>query len=142
VFDRVRVVARRQGSHSAAFQKYGTKRIYLAYDRDEAGEKAATKHAEELRAMGIECLRVQFPRGMDANEFALKNQPAAKFLGMYLNRAVWLGKGERPSVVVIESAKAESVSSESVEIEPPPEPQIEERLTNNKLPIRPPRHPR
>ncbi|HVR26749.1 MAG TPA: CHC2 zinc finger domain-containing protein [Candidatus Polarisedimenticolia bacterium] len=113
----------------AAFQKYGTKRVYLAYDRDEAGERAAEKHAEELLAMGIECLRVQFPRGMDANEFAVKNQPAAKFLGMYLNRAVWLGKGERPSVVVIESAKAESVSSESVEIEPPPEPepQIEEQ---------------
>jgi len=35
-------------------------------------------------SMGIECFRVQFPRGQDANEFALKNQPAAKFLGMYL----------------------------------------------------------
>ena len=49
--------------HRAAFQKYGTKRIYIAYDRDEAGEKAAAKHAEELMAMGIECFRVQFPKG-------------------------------------------------------------------------------
>jgi DNA primase catalytic core len=113
----------------AAFQKYGTKRVYLAYDRDEAGERAATKHAEELIAMGIECLRVQFPRGMDANEFALKNQPAAKFLGMYLNRAVWLGKGERSSVAVIEP-ESDPVKAEPVEIEPPPpepEPQIEEQ---------------
>ena len=64
----------------AAFQKHGTKRIYIAYDRDDAGERAAQKHAEELMQMGIECFRVQFPRGQDANEFALKNQPAANWL--------------------------------------------------------------
>jgi hypothetical protein len=31
--------------------------VYIAYDRDDAGEKAAAKHAEELMAMGIECFR-------------------------------------------------------------------------------------
>ena len=92
----------------AAFQKHGTKRIYLAYDRDEPGERAAQAHGEELIAMGIECFRVEFLRGQDANEFALKNQPAAKFLGMYLTSAAWMGKGKRPTVnapnpVVIEA---------------------------------------
>jgi DNA primase len=86
----------------AAFRKHGTKRIYIAYDRDDAGERAALKHAEELMGMGIECFRVQFPRGQDANEFALKQQPAAHWLGMYLKRAAWLGKGRRPTVAVIE----------------------------------------
>jgi DNA primase catalytic core len=86
----------------AAFRRHGTKKIYLAYDRDDAGENAARAHAEELISMGIECFRVQFPRGMDANEFAAKNQPAAKFLGLYLNRAEWLGKGKRPVTTVIE----------------------------------------
>jgi DNA primase len=86
----------------AAFRKHGTKRIYIAYDRDDAGERAARKHAEELMGMGIECFRVQFPRGQDANEFALKQQPAAHWLGMYLQRAAWLGKGQRPAMVVIE----------------------------------------
>ena len=47
----------------AAFQKHGTRRIYIAYDRDEAGERAAAQHAEELMAMGIECFRVLFPQG-------------------------------------------------------------------------------
>lgn len=84
----------------AAFQKHGTKRIYLAYDRDQPGERAAQAHSEELMQVGIECFRVQFPRGQDANEFALKNQPAAKFLGMYLTSAAWLGKGKRPTVKV------------------------------------------
>ena len=63
---------------------------------------AALKHAAELIGMGIECFRVQFPRGQDANEFALKQQPAAHWLGMYLQRAAWLGKGQRPTVAVIE----------------------------------------
>jgi DNA primase catalytic core len=91
----------------AAFRKHGTKRIYIAYDRDAAGERAAQKHAEELIEMGIECFRVQFPRGQDANEFALKNQPATKFLGMYLSSAAWLGKGKRPTVAVMEPQPVE-----------------------------------
>lgn len=88
--------------HRAALKKYGTKKIYIAYDRDDAGEGAAQSLAEELLAMGIECFRVQFPKGMDANEYALKVQPAAKSLGILLNKAAWLGKGQRPTVAVIE----------------------------------------
>ena len=106
--------------HRAAFQKHGTQRIYIAYDRDEAGEGAAQEHAAQLMEMGIECFRVQFPKGMDANEYALKVQPAAKSLGIMLNRAAWLGKGERPTVIVIEPVKSEPAKIEPVKIEPPP----------------------
>jgi DNA primase len=63
------------GDHRAAFKKYQTRRVLIAYDRDEAGEKAAAKLAEELLGMGIECYRIQFPHRMDANEYALKVQP-------------------------------------------------------------------
>jgi DNA primase len=109
--------------HRAAFKKHETKRVYLAYDRDEAGEGAAQEHAAQLMEMGIECFRVQFPKGMDANEYALKVQPAAKSLGIMLNRAAWLGKGERPTVAVIEPVKSAPVK---VEPRPPePAPQIE-----------------
>jgi DNA primase len=45
--------------------------------------------------MGIECFRVQSPKGMDANEYARKVTPAAKSLGVLLNKAEWLGKGQR-----------------------------------------------
>jgi DNA primase catalytic core len=90
------------GEHRAALKKYGTKKIFLAYDRDDAGERAAQSLAEELLALGIECFRVQFPKNMDANEYALKVQPAAKSLGILLNRAAWLGKSQRPTVAVIE----------------------------------------
>jgi DNA primase catalytic core len=88
--------------HRVAFQKHGTKRIYIAYDRDDAGERAAQSLAEELLATGIECFRVQFPKNMDANEYALKVTPATKSLGMLLGKAAWLGKGQRPTVGVSE----------------------------------------
>jgi DNA primase catalytic core len=87
--------------HRAAFEKHGTERVYIAYDRDEAGDKAAAVLAEELIEMGIECFRVQFPKGMDANAYALKVTPAAKSLGVLLNKAEWLGKGRRPAVPVM-----------------------------------------
>jgi DNA primase len=100
--------------HRAAFAQHGTERVYIAYDRDEAGEKAAAALAEELIEMGIECFRVQFPKGMDANEYALKVQPAAKSLGVLMNKAEWLGKGKRPEPRATE-----------LDIEPEPEPVIE-----------------
>ena len=88
--------------HRAAFERHGTRRVYIAYDRDEAGDKAAAALAEELIGLGIECFRVEFPKGMDANEYALKVTPAAKSLGVLLNRAAWIGKGQRPEPRVSE----------------------------------------
>ena len=67
----------------------------IAYDRDEAGEKAAAELAEELMAMGIECLRVLFPQGMDANEYALKCSPRRDAWAA-AQQAHWLGKGQPP----------------------------------------------
>ncbi len=99
----------------AAFRKHATKKIYIAYDRDEAGEDAAREHAEELMSMGIECFRVQFPKSMDANEYALKVQPAPKSLGVLLNRAEWLGKGKRPTTTVIEQTMNEEPQPPAIE---------------------------
>jgi len=97
--------------HREAFKKHGTKRIYIAYDRDDAGDQAAAKLAEELMTMGMECYRVQFPKGMDANDFALKVAPATKSLGILLGKAVWLGRGQRPTVPVNEPQIIEEKSA-------------------------------
>lgn len=78
--------------HLAAFKKYGTERILIAYDRDEAGDKAADKLAVQLIAAGIECLRVRFPQGLDANSTALKHPPAQHSLGLLLRQAEWIGR--------------------------------------------------
>ena len=70
-------------------------RVFIAFDRDEAGERGAEKVAARLMARGVECFRVQFPHGQDANEYALKVQPPGKALGVLLNAAHWMGRGSR-----------------------------------------------
>ena len=87
------------GEILSAFRSHGIERVLIAYDRDPAGDKAAVKLAERLMAAGIECFRVQFPRGMDANEYALKASPAEKSLGLLLRKAVWMGSGSPPARV-------------------------------------------
>ena len=88
--------------HRQAFRKHGISKVLIAYDRDEAGEKAAHELANELIAMGIDCCRVLFPKGMDANEYGCKVKPAAKSLGVLLNKVEWLGKGKGPVITVDE----------------------------------------
>lgn len=83
-----------------AFADCGTQRVLIAFDRDDAGERGAAKVAEQLMQAGIECYRIEFPKGMDANEYALKVQPAAKSLGLLIRKALWLGKGKAPERVV------------------------------------------
>lgn len=82
--------------HLATFKRCGVRRVLIAFDRDEAGERGTAKVVERLTAAGLECLRIQFPKGMDANEYALKVTPAAKSLGLLIRKAVWLGKREAP----------------------------------------------
>jgi DNA primase len=82
--------------HLEAFKRHGTERILIAYDHDAAGDRATEKLAQKLIAAGLECWRVQFPRGLDANEYALKVTPANRSLGVAIRKAVWLGKGKEP----------------------------------------------
>ena len=82
--------------HLTCFKRYGTKRALIAYDRDDAGEGAAEKLWPLLAAEGIECYRVQFPKGMDANEYALKVTPAGKSLDLVVRQALWMGSGPAP----------------------------------------------
>ena len=80
-----------------AFVRHGVRRALIAFDRDAAGDRGALALAERLMGLGIECWRIEFARGMDANEYALKVKPAAKSLGDRIRKALWLGKGARPS---------------------------------------------
>ena len=68
-------------------------RVRIAYDADDAGERAAQRDAERFQTHGIEVFRVKFPHGMDANEYACKVKPADKSLALLLNAAQWLWAG-------------------------------------------------
>ena len=105
--------------HRQAFRKHGIKKVLIAYDRDEAGEKAALSLSEELLGMGIECFRVLFPKGMDANEYARKVAPATKILEIALNKAQWLGKGKPPARLTVEVFPAPVPTEDTVPGETP-----------------------
>ncbi|MBI4867540.1 MAG: toprim domain-containing protein [Candidatus Wallbacteria bacterium] len=95
--------------HREAFRRFNTRRVLIAYDNDDAGNAAARKLARELIAAGLECYRIRFPRGMDANEFAAKVKPAAKSLGLAIRKAEWLGKGSAPTQQTPAAAPAPAV---------------------------------
>lgn len=99
--------------HLAAFERYGTERVLLAYDRDDAGEKAAAALAEKLIAAGLECFRIHFPKGMDANEYALKVKPAEKSLGVLIRSTHWLGGTASAGIPSAISASARTELSPS-----------------------------
>ena len=104
--------------HIEAFKRHGTERVLIAYDRDEAGERGAAKVAEALTLEGIECFRIQFPKGMDANDYALKVQPAAKSLGLLIRKAQWLGKGAAPLHPMAEPVAAKEMRPKALVVKP------------------------
>jgi DNA primase len=102
--------------HLALFKQCGAQRVLIAYDRDEAGEKAAQKLADQLTAEGLDCYRILFPKGLDANEYALKVGPAAKSLGVAIRSAQWLGKGKpKPLTAALISTIVTTESSTTVD---------------------------
>ncbi len=106
--------------HLAAFKAYGTEHVLIAYDRDDAGDRAAESLARKLTAEGIGCSRVQFPKGMDANEYALKVQPAGKALGLLLRTAAWMGNGKRPESMTTAPSAAPAAPAPAEAAAPPP----------------------
>jgi len=94
--------------HLAAIKHHGTERVFIAYDADEAGNAAAGKLASKLMAEGIDCFRVELPKGMDVNEYAAKMSPPAKALGILVRAASWLGNGEKKLAGVAAPAAARS----------------------------------
>jgi DNA primase catalytic core len=77
--------------HRSAFSRHKVAKAFIAYDHDDAGGTAAEKLAAELMATGVECLRVVFPWGADANDVAMGANDPRRELGRYLAEARWLG---------------------------------------------------
>ena len=81
--------------HLNLFVESGVEKVLIAYDRDEAGNVAAEKLAKKLNEHGIDAYRILFPKGMDANEYALQVKPAQKSLGVVIRSAEWVSSGRK-----------------------------------------------
>ncbi|MEW8025994.1 MAG: toprim domain-containing protein [Candidatus Thiodiazotropha sp.] len=94
----------------------GVEKVLIAYDRDQAGNLAADKLAKKLNDHGMDAYRVLFPKGMDANEYALQVKPAPKSLGLALRKAEWMGNAKnkpQPNAPCVE----DSISDETIKAE-------------------------
>ena len=80
--------------HMATFRSGSTQRVLIAYDRSSAGDEAAVNLAKALNAEGLDCFRIHFPKGMDANEYACQASDASEALAAVIRSALWLGKGK------------------------------------------------
>src|SRR6202453_1373231 len=81
-----------------ALKSCGAQRILIAFDRDEAGDRGAEALSKRLTAEGLDCFRLLFPKGMDANAYACAVKPAEKSLGVVIRSAEWMGQGAKPAL--------------------------------------------
>ena len=96
-----------------AFKDHAITKVYIAYDADTAGNQAAEKLAKTLMAVGMDCFRVRFPKGMDANLYACQVKPADKSLGLVIRKAGMDGQRQKK--------RSQAMKVEEV---PPPVPAI------------------
>lgn len=106
--------------HLSTFSQLKIKRVLIAYDRDAAGDVAAKELAEKLIQHGIDCYRLNFPKGLDVNAYALNVQPANKSLGVVIRSAEWMGSEEaRPrntEVRIQQSAENKKANQQPVDV--------------------------
>ena len=109
----------------------GIERVFIAYDRDAAGDQAADKLAPQLIDAGLEVLRVVFPQGMDANEYACSmgrghasaaaaQQAVRQAFAVVLRQAQWVGGVRRVEAPAPAAQAAEPAPVPTVQTPVPP----------------------
>jgi DNA primase len=103
------------------FVRLGVERVLIAFDADEGGETGARAAAKRLGAAGIECLRVEFPSGLDAADFAQRYAPAARTFARLLEAARPMGA---PPELEPRPAPASSLAAGAAAAAVLPEPEL------------------
>ena len=101
-----------------AIKHHQIESIRIAYDADEAGERAAERDVARFTGIGIECHRIRFPWGEDANSFA--QNLGSEALKRAVRQADWLGAGAKPkaAAAAVSSLAASSLVADSGAPEP------------------------
>ncbi len=82
-------------THLQTLVEHGVGRVLIGFRRDEDAETAAKRTAVELMGAGVECFRLLFPHGMDANDFVCASANPTDAIADVLRGATWMGKGTR-----------------------------------------------
>jgi DNA primase catalytic core len=98
--------------HLSLFKHCGVERILIAYDRDDAGNNAAEKLSQQLQKEGIASYRINFPKNMDANQYAQEVTPASKSLGVVIRSAQWMGEAHQQPKRELENSEQSELSSD------------------------------
>lgn len=53
-------------------ERLGVRGVLIAFDADEAGDRGAADLAHALTGRGVECYRVELPRGSDVNDMSVE----------------------------------------------------------------------
>lgn len=88
--------------HQRLLVEHDIKRVLVAFDGDEAGDRGAKALATELTAVGVEVFRVELPRNSDVNDVAVEATNPQDVLGRFLRKASWMGgaKTKRPAPLI------------------------------------------
>ncbi len=112
--------------HLDAFKRFGTERVLIAYDRDDAGEHAAELLSQKLIAEGIDCSRVLFPMNQDANQHAQQTECPEKAFKHIIQNSVRMGNGRKAfyinDIQVQKEAAKEEKEKETSQASPAPAP--------------------
>lgn len=92
----------------------GVKKVTLAFRRDKDGIEQSDAVAEKLVAAGLEAWRIEFPSGMDGNDFARMADKPEQRLTALVRNATWLGKGRPPSKQPIEAVQPDQAPHDDV----------------------------
>jgi DNA primase len=120
-----------------ALQSYAIERVMIAYDRDDAGDRAAEELAKRLGQSGIGCFRVNFPHGMDANEYALKVTPATQSLALLVRSAEWMSGPTKltvaPAVFPLAAESPESLKTKQLKEKQDPDTVLQQTPVTSEI---------
>lgn len=100
--------------------------VFIAYDRDEAGDRGSRKVAQRLMEAGIDSFRLMLPQDKDINDYALELadkdltsnlvKVREKFIDLIKN-SFWMGQGDCP-LGLMERAVGQLLTVEGKELSP------------------------
>ena len=76
---------------------HSVQRVLIAFENTDKANSVATTVSEQLMPLGVDCYRIEFPKGKDANATAntVEMPSASGILGEAIRKAVWMGKGSK-----------------------------------------------